>query len=167
MPTTLEQITTLGEALQQYKQSLEHRLSQVEELKEHIRQIEEDVLPELMDEQGIEDMTLSCGAKISCKDFVVARIKDQETAFDWLRDTNNEGIIKNEIKIELARGDDEQAQRVSDLLDEKGIPATRKETIHYQTLNAFIREAVNDPELNESLPKEAFGVYETRKVTIK
>ncbi len=167
MSDTLHQITALGTALREYKHSLELKLKEVEELKDHIKEIEENLLPTLMDDTGLEEITLNDGSKIKCGDFIVARIQDQDTAFQWLRETQNEGIIKNEIKIELARGDDEQAKMVADLLDEKGIPATRKESVHYQTLNAFVREALNNPELQDTLPKKAFGVYETRKVSIK
>ena len=164
---TLTQIKTLGDALKEYKLQLEAKEQEVSGIKDQIRELEEDILPTLMDESGIAEVVLSDSSKVICGDFVAARIKDTDTAFQWLRETNNDGIIKNEIKVVLDRGNDEQAQGALALLRERGIPAALKESIHPSTLKAFVKEALNNPDLAQTLPKEAFGVYEARKVTFK
>ena len=99
-------------------------------------------------------------------EFVDARIKDANTAFDWLRATNNESIIKNQISVSLGRGDDAKAQEILGLLKDKDVDADLKITVHNQTLKAFCRDALDNPDLAESLPREAFGIYQGKRAKI-
>jgi hypothetical protein len=99
-------------------------------------------------------------------EFVDARIKDANIAFEWLRETNNESIIKNQISVSLGRGDDDKAQEVIQLLKENDVEADLKITVHNQTLKAFCRDALDNPELAESLPREAFGIYQGKRAKI-
>ena len=167
MSNTLEEIKTLGMVLSSYKTELQKQEDELSAVKEMIRRIEEETLPQMMDDLGITDITLEDGSKISCGDFIAAKIKDPATAFKWLQDTDNDGIIKNEVKVVLGRGEDEKAEGVMKLLEEQGIPAKLDKTIHHSTLRAFVKEALDNPELADSLPKAAFGVYEARRVTFK
>ena len=83
------------------------------------------------------------------------------------RDSNNDGIIKNEINVKLDRGQDDRSKRIMDALDSDGIPYSYKQTVHPSTLKAFITEALQNPDLAETLPKEVFSVYEARRVKFK
>ena len=165
--TTLQNIQQKGDELQTLRFELENQEKQVSVLKNRIRQIEEEHLPALMMEEGIEGLTLLDGGRIELKDFVFARIADERTAFQWLRDTQNDGIIKNEIKVMLDRGQDERADRIKEDLAERGVPFSQKQSVHSSTLKSFCTEALANPELRESLPREAFGIHEGRRVVFK
>ena len=65
-----------------------------------------------MNKYGLKLIQLDDGRKIQINNFVDARIKDPNTAFQWLRETNNDSIIKNDITVSLGRGDDALAQQV-------------------------------------------------------
>lgn len=169
MSTTLETLQELGTTLRTKNQELQTLENQVSAKKQEIKQLEEVHLPTLLDELGIEGIDLQDGGRIEAKDFVQTRISEanKQAAFQWLRETQNDGIIKNEISVKLNRGSDERAQRIMDALNTDGIPFDFKETVHPSTLKSFITEVLNNPELRDQLPREAFGVYEGRKVVFK
>ena len=164
---TLIQINELGKQLEALIKKNTDALDQISARKGIITKIQDEILPELMDEGGIEEITLQSGSKIQAFDFVAARLKDQNTAFEWLRSTQNEGIIKNVIKVSLGRGEDQLAHQVKETLTSQGASFSESETIHHSTLTAFVKESLKNPELSETIPKEAFGVYEARRVIFK
>jgi hypothetical protein len=96
-----------------------------------------------MDQAGVDTLKLTNGRKIAIQEFVDARITDPNTAFDWLRDTNNESLKENH-----------------------NVDAVSKISIHNMTLKSFCRDALDNPELAETLPKKAFGIYEGKRAKI-
>ena len=120
-----------------------------------------------MEQAGIETLKLSSGKKDCNQEFVDARIKDPNVAFDWLRETNNESIIKNQITIALGRNEDDRAQEiVNKLKREYDIDADQRVTVHNMTLKSFCKDALDNPELAESLPREAFGIYQGKRAKV-
>jgi hypothetical protein len=84
-----------------------------------------------------------------------------------LRETNNDSIIKNEISVSLGRGDDALAQEIiSTLKDKHDIEANVRVGIHNMTLKSFCRDALDNPELAETLPKDAFGIYQGKRAKV-
>lgn len=166
---SLTEIQQLGETLSEAKEELKDLETEAAEKKEFIRQLEEVTIPQIMDERGIQTVTLSDGSSISVGDFIQTRISaaNEAAAFDWLRSTNNDGIIKNEVKISLDRGEDDRINAINRALIDMGLTYEHKQTVHPSTLKAFITEALQNPDLAETLPKEVFSVYEARKVKFK
>ena len=166
---SLTEIQQLGETLSHYKEQLAIQEENMAETKEQIRILEEVTIPQIMDERGIEEVRLADGSTIKVGDFIQARISaaNEAAAFDWLRSTHNDGIIKNEVKVALDRGDDERLNRIVEVLADIGVECNHKQTVHPSTLKAFITEALQNPDLAATLPKEVFGVYEARRVKFK
>lgn len=163
----LQEITSLGKSLKDVDNDIAAKEAEVSQLKTIRKQIAEELIPDLMAKNGLKLIQLDDGAKIQINDFVDARIKDPSIAFDWLRDTNNDSIIKNQITISLDRGDDGIAEELTTKLKEEyGIDADRKIAIHHSTLKSFCRDALEDPELAESLPREAFGIYQGQRAKL-
>lgn len=163
----LQEITSLGKSLKDVDDDIAAKEAEVSQLKTIRKQIAEELIPDLMAKNGLKLIQLDDGAKIQINDFVDARIKDPSIAFDWLRDTNNDSIIKNQITISLDRGDDGIAEELTTKLKEEyGIDADRKIAIHHSTLKSFCRDALEDPELAESLPREAFGIYQGQRAKL-
>ena len=163
----LQEITALSESLKDADNDIAAKEEELSQLKTLRKQIAEELIPELMSKNGLKLIQLDTGAKIQINDFVDARIKDPSVAFDWLRDTNNDSIIKNQITISLDRGDDGIAEELTTKLKEEyGIDADRKIAIHHSTLKSFCRDALDDPELAESLPREAFGIYQGQRAKL-
>lgn len=163
----LGEITLLAQQLKDLNDQIVETEVQVSTLKNRRKTIAEELIPDLMAKQGLKLLQLETGAKIRIDDFVDARIKDPNVAFDWLRETNNDSIIKNEIKVNLGRNEDTVAQEiVNKLKREHDIDAEVKITVHNQTLKAFCRDALENEELAETLPREAFGIYQGKRAKI-
>lgn len=162
----LATLKELGDTLNGLNNQVILAEEEVSKLKATRKQVAEELIPDLMNKVGLKLVQLEDGTKIKVDEFVDARIKDANIAFDWLRETNNESIIKNQISVSLGRGDDDKAQEVMQLLKENDVEADLKITVHNQTLKAFCRDALDNPELAESLPREAFGIYQGKRAKI-
>lgn len=163
----LIEITQLGKSLAELDNSILEAEAEVSNLKQKRKHIAEELMPELMNKYGLKLIQLDDGRKIQINNFVDARIKDPNTAFQWLRETNNDSIIKNDITVSLGRGDDALAQQVvATLKHEHDIEANVRIGIHNMTLKSFCKDALEDPELAETLPREAFGIYEGQRAKI-
>ena len=162
----LATLKELGDSLNELDSQVVQAEEEVSRLKAARKQVAEELIPDLMNKVGLKLVQLENGTKIKVDEFVDARIKDANIAFEWLRETNNESIIKNQISVSLGRGDDDKAQEVMQLLKENDVEADLKITVHNQTLKAFCRDALDNPELAESLPREAFGIYQGKRAKI-
>ena len=150
--------------------SLEAQIAEAEEnlsaLKGSRKKVAEEHLPSMLETLGIDSLRLTNGKQIVINSFVDARIKDETAAYSWLRDTNNSSIIKNEVKANLDRGNDQLVSQILTTLQEMGVEASCKSTIHHATLKSFCRDALENPELAESLPREAFGIYQGKRAKV-
>jgi len=124
-----------------------------------LRIIRTEVLPSLMFEAGVDSFTLKNGAKIDIKKTVKASISEdrKEKAFAWLRKNGHGSLIKMEVVAKFGRGEESAAKILDKELEKKGIVHDRKESVHGQTLSAFVREQLADGTV---LPMELLGVFQ-------
>lgn len=163
----LDKIRELGSALRDIEEAIVEEEITMSNLKEKRRTIAEELIPNLMEEVGLKLIQLNDDTKIQLNEFVDARIKDPQTAFDWLRETNNDSIIKNQLSVTLGRDEDALARNIQDLIKESyDVDIDAKISIHHATLKSFCRDALDNPELAESLPREAFGIYQGKRAKI-
>tara|TARA_R100000278_G_scaffold13673_2_gene14405 strand:- start:1034 stop:1618 length:585 start_codon:yes stop_codon:yes gene_type:complete len=163
----LSEITELGKALKNLDESIIEAEIAVSKLKQQRKTIAEEHIPELMNKHGLKLIQLDDDTKIKVSDFVDARIVNPDEAFSWLEETNNDSIIKNSITITLGRNENQVADDVVQTLKrEYNIDADRKIAVHHATLKSFCRDALDNPELAETLPREAFGIYEGQRAKI-
>ena len=163
----MSELTDLATELERVDAEIIEAEVQLSNLKQNRKTIAEEHLPQLMEQAGIDSLKLASGRKIEIKEFVDAKIKDPNVAFQWLRETNNDSIIKNEISVSLGRGDDALAQEIISTLKEKhDIEANVRVGIHNMTLKSFCRDALDNPELAETLPKDAFGIYQGKRAKV-
>ena len=165
-PVDMAAVIELSETLV----DLENQVAEAEErlsaLKGMRKKVAEEHLPTMLETLGIDSLRLTNGKQILINQFVDARIKDEDVAYTWLRETNNSSIIKNEVKANLDRGNDELVSQVISTLQEMGVEASCKSSIHHSTLKSFCRDALDNPELAESLPREAFGIYQGKRAKV-
>jgi hypothetical protein len=164
----LSELTELAEQLAELDTSIATKEEEVSTLKQQRKTIAEEHLPQLMEQAGVNTLELSDGRKIAIQEFVDARIKDPNTAFDWLRETNNESIIKNQITLSLGRNEDALAQEIMNKIQREygDVQVDNRISIHNMTLKSFCKEALDNPELAETLPKQAFGIYEGKRAKV-
>jgi hypothetical protein len=95
---------------------------------------------------------------VRIKEDVYAGITEEnrEAAFEWLETTDNDGIIKNEVKCAFGKGQDEQAKQLLELLEKNGHSFTNTRNVHPQTLKAFVREQLKE---GLPIPTDLFSVH--------
>lgn len=130
----------------------------LDELKEQHRKLSQETIPDKMQELGLSELRTDQGFMVRVQKFYSAKIPDEyrDKAVAWLRQTGNDGIIKTALSMAFGKGEDREVQRVSKLLKRAGIEFEAKQSIHPQTLKAFVREMV---ESGKQISHQMFGIY--------
>ena len=151
----------LQELQQQYK-DIEEQLSKT---KNKVRDLEERIIPEMMQEAGVSKIKLKDGTEVEVKPFYAAKIPESrvEEAFGWLRGNGFEDLIKNTVTANFNRGQDNQVSELIKVCEEHGFAYSKKEKVEPMTLKAFVREQV---EGGKKVPFDLFGVYIANKTKI-
>lgn len=132
-----------------------------------LKTLQEVTMIELMVDAGQEELTTIDGLKVSIKDMIRGTpTKDKEKdAFDWLRKSGNGGIIKSELSADLGKAKPEEIKKALDALKAAGIAkANHKQSVHWQTLGALVREKLAK---GEDVPLETLGVYMWKQAEVK
>lgn len=166
-PEKLQSLSELAKEARETDVTIASLENQLSLKKERLRIIVEGLLPDIMMELGMSELKLTTGEKLIMSKYYSASIKDenQEAAFKWLRETNNDSIIKNEVKGSFGKGQDAEAKQVMEAL-ESMVPGlfSLKTNVHPMTLKSFVKERI---EGGMELPLETFSVFIGNKIKIK
>ena len=172
-PLSLQEVVKLGEQLEQLSADATKLELQLKEKNAEIQKLSTVTLPTALQKLGLRGLPLASGVSIDLQEVVSASITDANRgeALLWLRDNDFGDIIKNEVKVTFGKGEDDQAAQVVKLLEEMRRAADlrcgsveQKETVNFQTLNAFVRERLAK---GEPLPLDTFKVYIGQVVKLK
>jgi len=108
-----------------------------------LNQVKEVDLPTMLDEVGVSKLEVN-GHAVSIKtEYFPNVVKANEPEFfDWLRRTGHDDLIKREVKVVFGKGEDRKAEELyTKLLARYSV--TQKQSVHPQTLRAFIREQMD------------------------
>ena len=147
------------------KKTIEQEEKKLSLLKNKARDLEERIIPEMMQEAGVSLLKLSDGSTVEVKPFYAAKIPESrvEEAFSWLRGKGFEDIIKNTVTASFNRGQDNEVSELIKVCEEHGFNYNKKEKVEPMTLKAFVKEQV---EGGKELPFDLFGVYIANKTKI-
>lgn len=158
----LSDIESLIRQLSQKNSELETLELQMKLKKEEVERIETVLLPEMMG--GLTQIRTSFGAKLEIQKVVRANVRkeDRPQAFQWMDETGHGDLIKTTIEMSYGRGQLEKAKETLKQLKELGLPAELSEEVHWQTLNAWAREHLENG--GEFPP--FIGIYEGKKAKV-
>ena len=161
-------VKSISEKCQQLKdlqQQLKKKNEELDHIKFKVRDMEERIIPEMMQEAGVSLLKLSDGSQVEVKPFYAAKIPESrvEEAFSWLRDKGFEDLIKNTVTASFGRGQDNQVSELIGVCEKFGFNYNKKEKVEPMTLKAFVKEQV---EGGKKLPFDLFGVYIANKTKI-
>lgn len=149
----------------------EDKLSQAEEevgrLKDRVRQISQEELPDLMDEAEQTEVTTSSGDKIRMSVQVRANLsKAKAEALGWLEENGHGDLIKRQFVISFDRDDEDWARQFSRDLAKRKKPLNTKveRTVHPSTLTSFVKGLLEE---GVAFPQETFGVFRQRFAEVK
>ena len=135
--------------------------------KEEADNISSNVIPELLAEQGLAEIKLADGSKVSVrKEFRATLKKDEiarEGAYQWLRDQGLGDIIKNNVSVTFGKGEDNKAEQLLNLAAENGFEPQQKSDVSWNTLTALYRERV---EAGLDMPSDCFSLWIKDKTKI-
>jgi hypothetical protein len=174
----LRQLSAKVESMQHKAQRIADLEAQLEDAKKEHLELERKVIPEMLAQLGLAELRLknpdgTPGKKLTVKTEYYASISTRDLqkkilALKWLRDHGHDGIIKHAIACNFGKGEDLRAQKLMVLLRENGYTFEDSETVHPQTLKAFVREqiekelgAVDPAKLDPnsvSIPFETFNI---------
>ena len=140
---------------------------QLKKKKEEADFISSNVIPELLAEQGLSEIKLADGSKVSVKkEFRCTLPKDEvkrTAAYQWLRDQGLGDIIKNNIFVTFGKGEDNKAKQLLDLAAENGFQPQQKSDAAWNTLTALYQERV---ESGLDMPSDVFNTWIKDKTKI-
>ena len=143
---------------------LEERLKDKKSDADHISS---KVIPELLAEQGLSEIKLADGSKVSVrKEFRATLPKDEvrrDAAYKWLRDQGLGDIIKNNVSVTFGKGEDDKAQSLIDLAVDNGYEPNQKSDVAWNTLTALYEERVK---AGLDMPSDVFHLWIKDKTKI-
>ena len=156
-----QELRQLCEQLVQLRDLEEKATDALKSIKAVFRKYARELVPDAMDEMGMQSLTTSNGVDITINDDLHVHISEDNKpqAFTWLRDNNHEDIIKNQVVVSFNKNEDNVAGAFYSDAVAGGHDVQRKETVHNGTLRGFVREMRNK---GIQIPVEMFGVYEGR-----
>ena len=134
--------------------------------KKKLARLSEYVIPDVMEEMGINEYKTNDGLTIKLKQAIRASISEvnRADAFGWMADHDHEAMIKTNIVIEKPAllDDFENADEIKEALQViiDSLPSSENKSIHSSTLSAFVRDKLED---GEEIPLDTFSVF--RQVT--
>lgn len=163
---TLQAISEAAQERFKLLSEVESLNAQLEERQNRIKQIEEEIIPGIMDNVGIPEVKLPSGHKVSVSDYIFISIPkaSEDEAFSWLEQNNHGDIIKNELSITFGKEENEKAIQLKTELMEEGYDPKIKRGVHPSILRAFAKEQQSK---GVTLPATVFSTWVTRKAVIK
>ena len=140
---------------------------QLKKKKEEADHISSKVIPELLAEQGLSEIKLADGSKVSVKkEYRCTLPKDEARraqCYQWLRDQNLGDIIKNNVFVTFGKGEDDKAKSLIDLAVENGYEPNQKSDVAWNTLTALYEERVK---AGLDMPSDVFNLWIKDKTKI-
>ena len=135
--------------------------------KEEADNISSNVIPELLAEQGLAEIKLADGSKVSVRKEFRATLKKDEIAregsYQWLRDPRLGDIIKNIISVTFGKGEDDKAKQLLDLAADNGYEPQQKSDVAWNTLTALYEERI---QAGLDMPSDNFNLWIKDKTKI-
>lgn len=114
---------------------------QIKEKKKEFITITEQLLPDLMDQLGVEEIKTSDGVIRKRVDFLAFAVSTRkEEALRWVVNNGGAGIVKQEFVIQTSPENTEACDRLAEQLAELKVPFDIKSSVHWKSLHSFCRE---------------------------
>jgi len=162
---SIKKLSSACNELQELQERFELKEIELKNLKEKVRELEENKIPEIMTELGVSMIKLEDGSTVEVKPMISAKIPATRTdeAYQWLRQKGHGDMIKNTVTASFNKGQDNLVSRLIQVCEENGFNYDKKEKVEPMTLKAFAREQIED---GKELPMDLFGVYVSNKTKI-
>ena len=154
----LDKVSRLANECARLQEDVERTEEENKNFKKALYKVTDELLPEALEELGIEKLTLKDGSEIVVKPIYAASIPKAKKAeaYDWLREHGDGDIIKNNVTVTFGKGEDQDAQAFMLMCGDQGFTPQQAEKIEPMTLKAWLREKV---EAGDPVPLDLFGAF--------
>lgn len=156
----LQRAVQLAELLLSMRANVERIEKELTQAKADVRRVEQEDLPTLMQELGLEEFKLTSGETISVTPDVQCGISEERraAAHRWLTEHGFGGLIKTEVVAKFGRDQHDAAVACAEEIGGELV-----ESVHASTLKAFVKEQM---EAGNAIPFDLFGVHPFSRVKI-
>lgn len=153
-------------AAKELKELIDEAEGEIAKMKESLRKLQEEEMPELFSEAGVAGIILPNGVTVQVDTSIHCGIpaERKEEAFEWLRGNNHGDLIKNEFTVKFGRKEDNYVGEFRATAEKLGLKYDNKQKVEPMTLKAFVKEQMRS---GVQLPQDLFGVFIRRVVNIK
>ena len=157
----------LSDQLQAAEEEAQRLELLLNEAKKNLQNLAEHEIPKLL--EGLKGkLSLPDGRVITVTEKIRSHVSSERksTAMRWLEDNDHGSLIKRRFIIEFGRDQEDWVKKFEAQLETSETPLNikREHNVHWQTLDAFVREGL---EQGEDIPLDLFGVYRQRFAKIK
>ena len=159
MTDKMTQLAELADRQLAAEKDVEAQELELKKAQAKLREISETLIPELMDELGLEEYKTASGLQVKVREDIRANISKAHLneAIAWLRGNGHERLIKN--MFSLIAGDEADAHEIRRQLTDLSLEFSENPSVHPSTLSAFVREKLRN---GEDIPLEVFSVHRQR-----
>lgn len=167
-PTSEDALARLSQLAEEQVLAEQLVLTKEKELtqaKEQLRILSEQVIPDLMEEVGMEEFKTSSGLHLKVKDVLKASLTKEKApeGVAWLEEHGFGNIVKRELVAAFNKNEEEKAREFAKLAQEKNFMVAIEASVHWQTLTSFVKEQMAK---GEEVPEELFGVVQFKQTKV-
>jgi hypothetical protein len=167
-PTNSElgEISSLAEQQIKLEEEIAELNAQVAQKSADLLKICENALPEAMARINMKKFSMMDGRAIEIKESVFASIRKDRmvSAVAWLDKNGLGDVVKDEITVNLSRGQMAEAQVVMAFVQERNLAVMEKLSVNAMTLKSLVAE---QRKKGVAFPEEDFSIYDKRVSVIK
>jgi len=149
-------LSRLAKELEDAQANEQRAAEELKEASRRVRELTDRIIPETMEEVGVEKFTATGGLEIKLQEIVTCSLPKERKgpALLWLDEHNHGGLIKRKLEVAFGRDQEEDAAALRSELNQRfpGVREDRK--VEPSTLRAFIRQQLED---GVDFPMELFG----------
>lgn len=149
----MEQLARLAKQQLDLETEVNEASNKLETAKKRLKDVQEGLLPDLMDELKLQKFSTKDGISIEVKETIRASpggSKDLERFMrvcNWLKEHGHGRLIKRDISVQFGVGEEEFANQLLDqmrpVVDELGKNLVDDSNINTMTFSAFVREQLD------------------------
>lgn len=162
----LDRLTLAAERATEARKRAEETLDKAKKVE---RELLERQIPELLAKMRLDKCTTSSGIDVDMKRDIKASLPGHDradaraSAIRWLIEKGHGGVVKNTVRVDLERGQDDRADQLVAELTARGFAPQAFKDVHAQTLGALVRELMGEGTV---IPSGLFNLFDQRLVKL-
>jgi len=144
----MKELSELCDRLERARQVVEDYEQQLEDAMDVVKALESREIPDLMRELDMTEVTFGNGRKVAVSVKYKGGIakENRAAAFVVLREMDEAGMIKGEVRAKFGAGD-EKAQKLYKQLQARGIDVAYDENVHHSTISSWANKRMKAGEV--------------------